>query len=409
MLPHLFRNEFSKITAVLCKRLGPSHIQLAEDIASETFLLASETWPYKGVPENPTAWLYVVAKNKLHNYLTRNKLYNDKIKPALESERPDVEIPDIDLSETNIYDSQLQMLFAVCHPSVPAESQIALALRILCGFGIEEIASAFLSNKATINKRLLRAKEKLRLENIPIEMPPEAALPQRLENVLTTLYLLFNEGYYSESHDTVLREDLCLEAMRLTQMLTAYPATAQSQVYALLAMMCFHASRFKARKNDQGELILYEDQDESLWNRELIAQGAFFLHKAATGEQASRYHLEAGIAYWHTIKTDSPEKWQQILQLYNRLLLLEYSPIAALNRTFALSKVKGNAAAISEAEKLQLLDNPYYFSLLGTLYAESNADTAIGHFEKALSLAKTNADRNIISMKIKHLKVSRTG
>lgn len=388
----------------MCKRLGPHFIHVAEDIASETFLLASETWPYKGVPENPVAWLYVVAKNKLHNYLTRNKLYNDKIKPELQSPRAEFETPDIDLSESNIYDSQLQMLFAICHPAIPAEAQIALALRILCGFGIEEIASAFLSNKATINKRLLRAKEKLRLENIPIEMPPDEAIPQRLGNVLTTLYLLFNEGYYSESHDAVLRNDLCLEAMRLTQMLTVHPATAHPQVFALLAMMCFHASRFEARKNDRGELVLYEDQDETLWNRELIAQGAYFLHEASRGEHASRYHLEAGIAYWHTIKTDSPEKWQQILQLYNRLLMLEYSPIAALNRTYALSKVKGIEAAISEAENLLLSDNPYYFSLLGTLYAESNPKTAIEHFEKAVSLAKTSADRNLIALKISRLK-----
>lgn len=388
----------------MCKRLGPHFIHVAEDIASETFLLASETWPYKGVPENPVAWLYVVAKNKLHNYLTRNKLYNEKIEPELRSTVAAFETPDIDLSESNIYDSQLQMLFAICHPAIPAEAQIALALRILCGFGIEEIASAFLSNKATINKRLLRAKEKLRLENISIEMPPYEAIPQRLENVITTLYLLFNEGYYSESHDAVLRNDLCLEAMRLTQMLTIHPATAHPQVFALLAMMCFHASRFEARKNDRGELVLYEDQDETLWNRELIAQGAYFLHEATKGETASRYHLEAGIAYWHTIKKDSPEKWQQILQLYNRLLMLEYSPIAALNRTFALSKVKGNAAAIFEAEKLQLTDNPYYYSLLGTLYAESNPKTAIEYFEKAVSLAKTSADRHLISLKINRLK-----
>jgi RNA polymerase sigma-70 factor (ECF subfamily) len=404
LIPHLFRSEFSKITAVLCKYFGAAHIEVAEDLASETFLLALETWAYKGVPENPTAWLYTVAKNKTKNYLYRNQLFAGKIAPEIKAASTSDEWPEVDLSDESITDSQLQMLFAICHPGISTEAQIGLSLRILCGFGIDEIATAFLTNKETINKRLFRAKEKLRHKNVAIEFPPVSEINNRLEPVLTTLYLLFNEGYYSESQDAVLREDLCVEAMRLTRLLLEHEQTNLPQVNALLALMCFHASRFPARKNETGEIVLYQDQDESLWNQELIAQGSYHLNQAAQGDRISKYHLEATIAYWHTKKDDSPEKWENILQLYNRLLQLEYSPIAALNRTFALSKTKGKEAAVREAEKLQLTGNPYYFVLLGELYTGFNRDLAMTNFQKAQVLAKTQTDRQTIAKKISALK-----
>lgn len=219
LIPHLFRTEFRKITAVLCKTFGIEHMEVAEDIASDTFLTALETWSYKGIPQNPAAWLYSVAKNKARNYISRNQLFGRKIAAQIQTGPLQTGEIDIDLSEKNITDSQLQMLFAICHPVIPPEAQIGLSLRILCGFGIEEIANAFLTSKETINKRLFRAREKLRAEKIPIEFPGEAEIHNRLEAVLTTLYLLFSEGYYSESRDSILREDLCQEAMRLTRLL----------------------------------------------------------------------------------------------------------------------------------------------------------------------------------------------
>jgi RNA polymerase sigma-70 factor (ECF subfamily) len=405
LIPHLFRTEFSKITAVLCKLFGIEHIEVAEDIASETFLSALEVWSYKGVPANPVAWLYTVAKNKAKNLLARNQTFSKKIEPQLKRLLPDNEEIDIDLSEKNITDSQLQMLFAICHPSISAEAQIGLALRILCGFGIEEIGNAFLTNKETINKRLYRAKEKLQHENVQIEFPSDDEINNRLENVLTTLYLLFNEGYYSESQDVVLREDFCLEAMRLTYLLIENEQTNKPDVNALLALMCFHASRFPARKNENGELILYNEQDESLWNTELITKGIFFLNKASHGNIVSKYHLEASIAYWHTIKADTKEKWENILQLYNRLLQMEYSPVIALNRTYALSKANSKEEAIKEAEKLQLTNNHYYYTLLGELYKETDSIKAKKYFEKAYALAKTQADKQTIRRKIEELEV----
>jgi len=404
----LFRTEFRKIAAVLCKLFGIENMELAEDIASETFLSALENWPYKGIPENPVAWLYAVAKNKAKNHLQRNQVFTEKIAKQIKYSSSQSEEVEIDLSEKNITDSQLQMLFALCHPSIPTESQIGLSLRILCGFGIEEIANAFLTNRETINKRLFRAKEKLRTEKvkivpITIGILTEEEINDRLETVLTTLYLLFNEGYYSESQDTILREDLCAEAMRLADLLIGNEQTCQPNAKALLALMCFHSSRFKARKNKKGEMILYEDQDETLWDQELIAKGTYHLHQASQGNRISKYHIEATIAYWNTQKADTKEKWENVLQLYNRLLQLEYSPVAALNRTYALAKANGKHEAIIEAEKLNLTGNHFYFALLGELYAGIDNNKATQNFQKAISLAKTQTDKQTIQRKIDKL------
>ena len=401
LLPHLFRTEFRKISTVLCKHFGIEHIETAEDIASETFLSALESWPHKGVPENPKAWLYAVAKNKAKNIKIRQRNFEENISKVVLKETD--KTTEIDLSEKNIFDSQLQMLFAICHPTIPKESQISLALRILCGFGIDEIASAFLTNKETVNKRLTRAKDKLRKEHISIEFPPEKDIKIRLNSVLLTLYLLFNEGYYSEIQEINLREELSFEAIRLTEMLLSNSTTNLPETNALYALMCFHASRFGARKNQNGETVLYHDQDESLWDRALIQKGAFHLHNASSGDIASKYHIEASIAYWMTIKNDTKEKWEQVLKLYNLLLFTEYSPIAALNRTFALSKVHGKQIAIKEAEKLNLSNNPFYFSLLGELYAETNKNLAIENYNKAIALTKNQAEKNLLMGKIKGL------
>lgn len=401
LLPHLFRTEYRKITAVLCKFFGIEHIEIAEDIASDTFLLASETWGIKGLPENPAAWLYTVAKNKAKDYLKRDNIFNKKIVTQLKNNSASTDEIEIDLSSKNIADSQLQMMFAICHPAIPAEAQIGLSLRILCGFGINEIAAAFLTNTTTINKRLFRAKEKLRAEKVKIEFPDESAINQRLKTVATTLYLLFNEGYYSSGQDITLRKELCLEAMRLTYLLVEDESTDQPFINALLSLMCFQASRFEARLNENGEIILYHQQDESTWDAALISQGEKFLNRAAKGDTLSKYHLEAGIAYWHTHKADTKEKWENILQLYNRLLQIEYSPIVALNRTYALSISNGKEEAIIEAEKLNLSENHLYHSLLGELYTGIDNKKAISHLQNALSLARSATDKNFIANKIR--------
>ncbi len=398
LIPHLFRTEYRKIVAVLSRRFGFDRIESAEDIASDTFMTAAQTWSVHGVPDNPTAWLYRVAKNKAANLVRRESTFHDRIAPELRTEPAAPE--ELDLSPQNITDSQLQMMFAICHPSISSEAQIGLSLRILCGFGIEEIADAFLTSKETINKRLQRAKERLRSEKIAIEMPGQAEITGRLDNVLRTIYLLFNEGYYSGSHDTTLRKDLCIEAMRLCAMLLENPLTDTPQANALLSLMCFHASRFEARIDHKGELVLYQDQDLNLWDTELIGRGGYYLNRSASGTTLSRYHLEAAIAFWHTQQIDTKEKWSNVLQLYDQLLEMEYSPAAALNRAFALSKVHGKEIAIAEAEKLGMNGNRLYFALLGELYTDIDDETAKRHFNRALTMAKTQTDKRAIQKKI---------
>ncbi len=396
LIPHLFRTEYRKIVSVLCYLFGIEHIETAEDIVSDTFLSATELWSQKGVPDNPTGWLYTVAKNKTKNHLKHNSIFTEKLAVELKYGTSEVEEINIDLSTKHINDSQLAMIFTVCNPSISTESQIALALNLLCGFGIQEIADAFLTNKEVIYKRLNRAKEKLKAEKIKIEQPTPAEIDARLDTVLTTLYLLFSEGYYSTSQNTVLRKDLCAEAMRLAYFLVENASTNKADVNALLSLMCFHASRFEARMNEKGEIILYEDQDTNLWNQELIGKGEYFLEQASRSRYLSKYHLEAGIAYWHTQKEDTNQKWESILQLYNKLLQLEYSPIAALNRTYALAKANGKEEAIVEAEKLALTDNHFYYSLLGNLYTDIDNTKAIQHLQTALKLALSEADKAII-------------
>lgn len=400
LIPELYRKEYSKMVSVLCSRFGIAYLDAAEDIVSETFLSAAETWGLKGVPDNPAAWLYTVAKNNALNCLKHDRVFEQRIKSELLHRGIQSVATELDLSPQNITDSQLQMMFAVCHPSIPAEAQVSLALRILCGFSIDEIAQAFLTTKGNINKRLYRAKEKLRTENVKIALPGNAAISDRLDTVLITLYLLFNEGYYSASPDKILRKDLCQEAMRLAWFLTEYPQTARPGVYALLALMCFQASRFDARVSQSGDLVLYEQQDSSLWDMELINKGNHFFVQASAEGELSRYHIEAAIAWWHTHQSDNREKWENILRLYNQLLIMEYSPMAALNRAYAFSRVYGRESAIPEAERLQLSGNLFYHSLLGELYTDIDKERAILHFEKAQELAGSQAEKTVLAAKL---------
>lgn len=396
------------MVSVISRQFGLQYIELAEDIVSETFLLAAETWGVRGLPPNPTAWLYTVAKQKTLYQFRRQKLLDQKVLPNLMAKQlEDSEDKGFSFSEEAIRDSQLQMLFAVCTPAIAPEAQIGLALRILCGFGIDEIAEAFLSNKETINKRLFRAKEKLRQKKVMLDLPVDTELVRRLDNVLHVIYLLFNEGYYSKTQNRILQKDLCLEAMRLAIMLTEYEQTNQPKTKALLALMCFHASRFDARRGvaqqmDE-ELLLYEQQNESLWDMALIQQGFYFLSQSLQGNHISSYHLEACIASWHCQKKDTSEKWGSILQLYDQLLVVNSSPSVALNRLYALYKVNGPQVALAEAEKLRLEANHLYFVLLGALYEEINPEKAISSYWHAFDLAKTPAERQSMQQKIDKL------
>src|SRR5690606_24471766 len=343
------------MTAILCRNFGLKHIEIAEDIASDTFLKASEHWAINGIPKNPTAWLYTVAKNKTKDYFKHISVFETKIKNDLKSYVPKHE-NEFEFNEQIISDSQLAMIFAVCNPENSTESQICLALQILCGFSVEEIANAFLTKTETIKKRLHRARTHLRSnDRFQIKSLSETVIKERLDSVLKTLYLLFNEGYFSKTNNKQIRVELCSEATRLTLLLAENPLTNSNQVNALLALMCFQSSRLEARTNDNGEAILFDQQDHSLWNKSLIERGNYYLINATSGNEISKYHLEAGIAYWNT--TGNKDKWKNILQLYNQLILIECSPITSLNRIFAFSKVYGHKKAITEAKKLNFTEN----------------------------------------------------
>ncbi|WP_082632148.1 RNA polymerase sigma factor [Algoriphagus resistens] len=402
LLPHLFRQEYAKMTSVLCRHFGLKHIEIAEDIASDTFLKASEHWAINGIPDNPTAWLYTVAKNKTKDYFRHISVFESQIKEAIKPNEIEGG-QNFEFSTENISDSQLAMIFAVCNPSNSTEAQICLALQILCGFSVEEIANAFLAKAETIKKRLHRARTNLRDDNFQINPLGEMEIRGRLDTVLKTLYLLFNEGYFSKTANQLIRKDLCSEAIRLTLVLTENTFTNTPDTNALLALMCFQSSRLQARTNDSGEAILFDQQDKSLWDKTLIGKGNYYLVNACHGNEVSKYHLEAGIAYWHTSSTDE-NKWKHILELYNQLVLTEYSPVTALNRTFAYAKVHGHEKAIIEAVNLQLTDNSAYHGLLGYLYTTIDLEVAISHYQQAVQLTKSRSEKQTLTKELNRLK-----
>jgi len=407
ILPHLFRQEYTKITAVLCRYFGLRHIETAEDIASETFLKASENWAVNGVPISPTAWLYTVAKNKAKDYFKHLAVFETQVKKELPTET-EQESHTFEFDIKIIADSQLAMIFAVCNPTNSTETQICLALQILCGFSVEEIANAFLTKTETIKKRLQRARNNLRNENFQIRELGATDVQQRLDIVLKTLYLLFNEGYFSKTNNKLIRKELCAEAVRLTLVLIKNQLTNTPQTNALLALMCFQSSRLEARINDNGEVVLFEQQDTNLWDQTLIEKGNYYLVNACDGQGISKYHLEAGIAYWHTTLANET-KWPHILQLYNQLILLEYSPVTALNRTFAFARVYGNEKAIHEAEQLKLTENSYYHGLLGHLYTNIDFEKAINHYQMAVELTKSKTEKQTLTKEIERIKEKQIG
>lgn len=387
LLQELFKQEYARMTAVLCRHLGLRHMEIAEDIVSDAFLKASEFWRVHGLPDKPAAWLYTVAKNKAKDYLKRQALFEKRVQGMLVNEVCFVE--ELDFTPNIISDSQLAMIFAVCDSSNSNASQICLALQILCGFSLQEIANAFLTNTETIKKRLLRARSNLRDSNFSIASLPDDLIAARLETVLRTIYLLFNEGYH------VLRKDLCSEAIRLGLLLTQHPLTNTTNTNALLALMCFQSSRLDARV----DLVLFDEQDRNLWSQELIDKGNYFLVNACSGDAVSKYHLEAGIAYWHTTPAQ-PDKWKHILHLYNQLVVIEYSPVTALNRSFAFARVHGPQAGIAEAEKLALTKHTAYHALLGHLYAHINTSKAVSHYERAIQLSQRASEKNTLAKEL---------
>lgn len=396
-LADIFRTEYGKLVAVLCHVHGIQNIQMAEDIVSDTFLQAMKVWSHKGVPENPKAWLRTVAVNKFRDLYRRKKTFKEKVEGNYLLNQEQAE--EIILTEELISDGLLNMMFAICHSKLKIDQQICLALRLLCGFGIDQIAAALLGNKENINKKLYRGKQQLRKYKASWNQLTPTDYVARLAPVLRIIYLLFNEGYYSRVSDENIRQELCWEAMRLAIFLSEQTFLPKKDTYALIALMCFHASRFDSRTNAHGQYLLYLEQDKSKWNAQLIRKGEVYLSKSAHGDKLSKYHLEAAIAYWHT--TEAPDKWNNILQLYNRLLILEYSPVIAMNRTYALARANSAEEAIVEAKKLNLEHNDYYVWLMAELFhLNQEADKEIEYLQKALESVKKTSEKEILNRKL---------
>jgi RNA polymerase sigma-70 factor (ECF subfamily) len=403
---HLFRHEAGRIVSILTGIYGARYLQLAEDVVQEAMIRAMKSWPVGGIPENPNAWLLRAAKNLAIDQLRREKSFLEKesaIITEIETSQPD-RAPDEEESE--VADDQLRLIFVCCHPALPAEAQSALALKTLCGFSPAEIASAFLISEAAVSKRLVRARQRIRDERIPFEIPAAHELPQRLDGVLKILYLLFNEGHRASQGDTIIRADLCHEAIRLAMFLAAHPAGDQPHTHALIAMMAFTAARLPARTDSEGNLLRLDEQDRSLWNRELIALGLRHLGKSSSGNDLGEYHLQAGIAACHTLApSDAATDWPRILSLYDQLLERNPSPVIALNRTVAISKVHGPEAAICLLETPEIRDRLENYHLLHAVLGElefkrHQLTAAADHFRRAIDLTEIAPERALLAKRL---------
>jgi RNA polymerase sigma factor (sigma-70 family) len=407
IVDHLFRHEAGKMVAVLTRVFGFKNIEQAEDIVQDTILKALEAWKFGKLPDNPQAWLYRAAKNKAIDVLRRQQLkykIDSDISYLLKSEYTLAPALNEMFTENEIKDSELRMMFACCNNLFTQEAQITLILKTLCGLSVKEIGNAFLSNEETIQKRIYRTREKIREENINLDYPGADAMPQRTDAVLKTLYLLFNEGYHSSHPEKLIREDLCEEAMRLCILLLENPKTNLPQTNALLALMCYHVSRFGVRLDDKGLIVLLKDQDRKQWNRFLIEKGNEHLSYAAAGNTLHDFHIEAAIASVHANATSYENTdWKLILGMYTNLLNRTNNPMVAINRAVVLGEAEGCDKAIAELEKLKgFTENCYYNTSLAEMYMKAgDKETAKKIFGKALALTSSNAEIELIRRKIK--------
>ncbi len=404
---HLFRHESGKMCAVLVKLFGLNQVQIAEDIVQETLIAAFDAWKLQGIPDNPRAWLYRVAKNKTIDFLRRERNFKDVIAPNISFELAQHQAKNSWLDdfflENEIEDAQLRMMFACCHPEIPIEQQLALVLRTLCGLSGKEIATAFLQTEDTIGKRIFRAKEKIRQANLSLEVPTGEALVPRIDAVLHAIYLLFNEGYKSSSENAVIRRDLCSEAMRLCALLAQSSAGNQPKTHALLALICFQAARFDARLDSEGQIILLENQDRNLWKSSLINLGYAHFKQSNQGQEISQYHLEAAIASYHSVAaTFETTNFQAIFYCYDLLLKINPSPIVAFNRAIALGYSEGAKAGIEALLKIDDLEKNYlYHTALGDFYKKNKQPKeAIKSYGTALSLVHLPAEKRVLEKKM---------
>jgi RNA polymerase sigma-70 factor (ECF subfamily) len=402
--------------SILTRIFGTENLDTAEDVVQQTFIEAIQTWKIKGLPENPAGWLFLVAKNKAIDIIRKNRhsvLYdfsNDE-RNLLKSEYTLASTMDNLWKEDLIADDQLRMMFACCHPEIAKENQITLILKTLCGFTTAEIAKAFLSSEETVSKRLYRTKEFFRKARIALKIPSVEELKSRTGTLLTAIYLLFNEGYYSSGNKKLIRKELIEEAMLLCKLLTENEHTQLPEVFALMALICFHSARNDSRTSPEGEIILLPYQDRSKWDQSLIREGSHYMDKASFGNALTSYHIEAAIAYEHCIaKSYAETNWKLILDYYQWICLFYPSPITELNKVVALMQVHGARAALLAMEEIKdrkKLESYYlYHSILGEIHAQSGDRSAAGiYYARGIELAPSEIEKKIIREKMEGLKM----
>lgn len=396
------------MVAILTRLFGAHNLELAEDVVQETLLKALKVWSYGPLPDNPSGWLFRVAKNRAIDILRRRRYetpFAADLDGLLRSEWTLTHTVEHIFTEEEIPDDQLRMIFLCCHPSLPEESQIALTLKTLCGFGPVEIASALFKKEEAVEKQLVRARQKLREEKISFELPAASEFTQRLGPVLAVLYLLFNEGYKSTDSEQVIRHDLLDEAIRLTRILAGHPIGNNPEVHALLALMLLHASRVPSRTGTEGEILVLSEQDRTLWDDALLKEGLAFFNRASEGERMTAYHVEAAIAaHYATAKSFEETPWGEIVSLYDLLLELKPTVVVRLNRAVALLKAKGPGPALEELrnlEKNSFVQDYYLFhAVMAEILIElGETSSALKHLDHALAGTKQSAERRLLESK----------
>ena len=406
LLEHLFRQQAGRMVAHLTRLLGPGNLSLAEETVQEAMLRALQTWPYQGLPENPAAWLFRVSHNAAIDAIRRNQVLGEKTEAIVgELTRAAIVVPNQPEVEEQLRDDELRMIFMCCHPEFSRDARVALSLKTVGGFSVREIARAFLADDATIAQRLVRARRQIREQRLTLDMPDGRELKERLDSVLDVLYFMFNEGYAAHEGEDLIRQDLCLEALRLGR-LVASSSIAEPRVHALVALMALHTARLPARVDEAGDLVLLEDQDRGRWDPQLISLGFHHFDRSMAGVEISEYHVQAAIAATHARASVSASiDWPLILNLYDQLLAINPSPVVELNRAVAVAKVHGAAEAMTAIAPLEkdpkLRDYYLLLAVRGHLLLElGRRAEAAGSFRAALECHCSEPERRFLKRKL---------
>jgi RNA polymerase sigma-70 factor (ECF subfamily) len=405
---HLFRRESGRMVAALTRIFGVHNLALAEDVVQDAFVRALEVWRMRGVPENPAAWLMTAAKNRALDVLRRERTartFAPEMGRLLDTEWTLSPAVNEAFEIHTIRDEQLRMMFSCCHPDLAEEVQVALILNILCGFSAGEIASAFLTGRAAVEKRISRGKKTLAASKRLFDLV-DADFTARLGVVQRALYLLFNEGYHGSSAELAVRGDLCAEAIRLVMLLREYAPSNTPATNALAALMHLHAARLATRVDADGELSRLGEQDRSRWDARLIDQGLALFDRSAAGDELTSYHVEAAIAAEHVRAASIADtNWGIIVALYDRLLALGPSPVVELNRAIAIGECDGPAAGldalISIEDRERLEGYPFYYAAVAELeLKQGRGDDARAHFAAAIKLSRNPMERRFLERRV---------